>query len=190
MKRLFILAIITTVSPLVIAELIFDIPPLTIFTQWWYWLIVLIFAVIGGMTGRLVLNRPKPPKTQLQEREILIKQFYGSHILPGKDKAKTVVSSGRWYITSQRLIYEGQIEEIGFLTKTKPDVLIFPLKTLKDIRISKHKPKGFVVGFKVVIATFKKDGEDYSIYVDVRKKEDFREMLHKAWESCKDKQKL
>jgi parallel beta-helix repeat protein len=159
-----------------------------ILNQWWY----IIAAVILGSGLIVVKTRPKRLETPLQSNEYVVKQFLGGRVLIDAEKPDgslraATFSSGRWFITNQRLIYEGKIQSQdlkrsivfpGWM-KTTPEVLVFPLDKLKSAEVV----DGGLMKGKYILAAFEENGQKREAMILTRKKEHLLETLRKASDS-------
>jgi nitrous oxidase accessory protein len=169
------------------------LPPGSIFLQvlmqWWF---VIVGVALGGFVVA-VQTRPKRLLASLQPNEVVLRHFRGGRFLSDDEKrsnfwAAATFSSGRWFITNQRLIYEGKIQtpdvkrSIVFpgWTKNTPEVFIFPLDKLKSIEmVDLGRMKG-----KYVRATFEENGQSREARILTRKKELLLDTLQKASDSA------
>jgi len=156
---------------LLIAEIITGTWTMDLFIQWWFWL-VLVFAVMGTAVFSM---RKRKPRIELEEGEIVIKQYHG---LRGLAEGKRAFSMGRWYITNQRLIFE---------SKDKSEVLFHFIDKLKNIETMEEGSRDFnlYVGgitplHKFLLATFRENGEDKQVKIHVRKMKNFKENMQKV----------
>ena len=156
---------------LLIAEITVGTWTMDLFMQWWFWL-VLVFATIGTAVFSM---RKRKPRIELEEGEIVIKQYHG---LRGLAEGKRAFSIGRWYITTQRLIFE---------SKDKSEVLSYFIDKVKNIETMEEGSPDFhlYVGgitpmHKCLLATFRENGEDKQVKIHVRKMKDFKENLQKV----------
>jgi hypothetical protein len=156
---------------LLIAEIAVGSWTIDVFTQWWFWL-VLVFASVGTAVFSM---RKRKPGIELGQGEFVLKQYHGLRCIA---EGKRAFSIGRWYITNKQLIFD---------SKDESEALSYSVDKLENIEKKEEGSRDFhlYVGgitpiHKFLLATFKKNGTVQTVRIHLRKMEDFKESLQKA----------
>ena len=124
-------------------QVITGVSVLEMWAQWWFWTII----VLGMIVLYVLTTRPRIPRTTLEEGERVVIQSPGGRFLEDNEKSGgflgSTVSTGRWFLTNRRLIYQGTTQSVDLKraiinplwTKDESDVHIYHLDKLKDVKV-------------------------------------------------------
>lgn len=167
--------------PLIVKAAGFSLYPFWL--EWWFW-VVLGVAVAGIVS--VYRMRSKSPDTLLENGEFVVRQFIGGRKLSEQEKGDGLFragsfSSGRWYITNRRLIYEGKTQSVSLKRsivlpgwmKTEPDSLTHSLDRITNVEMV---DEGTLYG-KHVEVTFEEGSLENHVKVIMRKREEFMQTL-------------
>lgn len=190
---------VSVVGLVALVALVFGSSAMTILDQWWFW--VIAFVVAGVPYALLTMRSQRTLGTPLEEGERLIEQVQGGRRLADEEKPEGLFgfgafSTGSWYLTNRRLIYEGKIKSSdlkrsvilpGWM-KSEEEAFSYPLNKLRSLDLVDRGTwggKSLAVTFQKENASLDQKIREKQVHVVTRRIEELKEAIQRAADSAR-----